>query len=440
MLELLESPATPVAEALARLEDAVSSLVGIVRVAPAIMVAADEARLHAFACQLASAARTTGAATVEYAGSAHVDVERARAASIGEAIERYSATYVPDGLKFGSAAELGSHAVPPESFALFHERQYGPNFPFAPFTRSTRLSFVEGFSLADGRPALLPRQLVHLHYGRSEPPIGYPTSNGLACGPTLAEAVLAALLEVVERDAMMLVWANRLSLARLTWLDDSPIRAVEAQVFVPTGLRYTAIDTSAFFGVPATIGVVHGAHGDRAAVGIGAGCAPRIGDAWRTGLAEAFAVHRWLRGLLADSPTPIERAEDVRSLEDHTLFHGTPDRAEGLAFLEASGDKRSTTHVRDLPGATPGELIVEIVRRLSRQGVSAYAVDVTSPDVEELGLKVARVVAPQLCALDVFGAAPYRGGERLYRASFEAGLVDAPLTFEDLNPLPHPYP
>ena len=80
------------------------------------------------------------------------------------------------------------------------------------------------------------------------------------------------------------------------------------------------------------------------------------------------------------------------------------------------------------------------MRRLSRQGVSAYAVDVTSPDVEELGLKVARVVAPQLCALDVFGAAPYRGGERLYRASFEAGLVDAPLTFEDLNPLPHPYP
>ena len=52
---------------------------------------------------------------------------------------------------------------------------------------------------------------------------------------------------------------------RLTWLDDSPIRAVDAEVFAPTGLRYTAIDTSAFFGVPATIGVVHGAHGDRAA-------------------------------------------------------------------------------------------------------------------------------------------------------------------------------
>jgi ribosomal protein S12 methylthiotransferase accessory factor len=440
MLDLLDSPPTPVADALSRLEQAVSPLVGIVRVAPAIMVAADEARLHAFACQLASAARTTGSATVEYAGSAHAHAERARAASIGEAVERYSATFVPAELTTASAGELGARAVPPESFALFHERQHVPGFPFARFTRSTRLSFVEGFSLADGRPAFLPAQLVYLHYGRSDPPIGYPTSNGLACGPTLAEAVLAALLEVVERDAMMLVWANRLSLPRLTWLGDPTVTALDRLAFVPTGLRYTAIDTSAFFGVPAAMGVVHGADGDRAALGIGGGCAATVGDAWRTCLAEAFAVHRWLRGLLADVPTPIERVEDVRSLEDHTLFHGTADRAGRLAFLEASGDERSTTDVPAVPGSAPGELVAEIVRRLAERGVSAYAVDVTSPDVEELGLKVARVVAPQLCALDVFGAAPYRGGRRLYRAAFEAGLLQAPLTYDDLNPLPHPYP
>ena len=61
MLELLETPATPLADALDRLEQAVSPLVGIVRTAPAIMVAADEARLHAFACHVASAERTTGA-------------------------------------------------------------------------------------------------------------------------------------------------------------------------------------------------------------------------------------------------------------------------------------------------------------------------------------------------------------------------------------------
>ena len=440
MLELLDSPPTPVADALARLEEAVSPLVGIVRFAPTLMVAADEPRLHAFACELASAARTTGVRAVDYAGSAHVHATRARAASLGEALERYSATYVPEGLPLSSAAEIGADAVAPESFALFHERQYVPGFPFEPFTRSTRLSFVEGFSLADGRPAFLPAQLVYLRHDGVEPKIGYSTSNGLACGPSLAEAVLAALLEVVERDAMMLVWANRLSLPRLTWLDDPTLREIDARAFAVTGLAYTAIDASPFFGVPAAIGLVHGAPGDCAALGIGAGCAPTIADAWRACLGEAFAVHRWLRGLLADEPPVLERAEDVRSLEDHTLFYGTPDRAASVAFLEASCDERSTTTVPEVPGGTPGESVAEIVRRLEEGNVTAYAVDVTSPDVDELGLKVARVVAPQLCALDVDGAAPYRGGERLYRAAFDAGLVEAPLTFEDLNPLPHPYP
>ena len=121
MPELLDSPATPVAEALVRLEEAVSPLVGIVRFAPAIMVAADEPPLHAFACQLASAARTTGAESVEYAGSAHVHAGRARAASLGEAIERYSATYVPDGLPVASAGELGPCAVPIRSGKRGHE-------------------------------------------------------------------------------------------------------------------------------------------------------------------------------------------------------------------------------------------------------------------------------------------------------------------------------
>src|SRR4029079_2166886 len=132
------------------------------------------------------------------------------------------------------------------SWRFSTERQPSRVFPCTRFTQSTRLSFVEGFALDDGRPAFLPAQLVYLHYGRSEPPIGYPTSNGLACGPTLAEAVLAALLEVVERDAMMLVWANRLSLPELTWLDDPAIRTLARLAFAPTGLRYAAIDASAF--------------------------------------------------------------------------------------------------------------------------------------------------------------------------------------------------
>jgi ribosomal protein S12 methylthiotransferase accessory factor len=440
MPETLDSPFTPVADALARLEEAVSPLTGIVRELSPTMWAADEPRLHAFACALASSAVTTGYPTTAYSGSGHVERERALAASVGEAVERYAATYAPAELMVARASEL-DEAVPPSSFALFHERQFVPGFPFARFDEATRIAWARGFSLLDGRPVLLPAQLVYLCAFPGEPPIGYPTSNGLACGPTLVEAILAGLLELVERDAMIIVWSNRLHLPRLRWRDDPGIEPVDARVFRPTGLRYVAIDTSAFFDVPATIGVVHGAPGERAALAVGAGCARSIADAWRTCLAEAFSVHRWLRGLLHEHPrTGVARTEDVTTLEDHMVFYGTPERAGDAWLLEAADDERDTRDVPALPGDTPGEILSEIVSRLTARGVSAYAADVTSPDVEELGLKVARVIAPELCALDVLGRAPYRGGERRYRAAFESGVLDRPLAYEELNPLPHPYP
>ena len=94
----------------------------------------------------------------------------------------------------------------------------------------------------------------------------------------------------------------------------------------------------------------------------------------------------------------------------------------------------------ELEGTTPCGQIEAIVTRLARQGISAYLVDVTAPDVRELGLWVARVVSPELCALDVSHRARFQGGERLRRAAYEAGLVPEPLALDDLNPLPHPFP
>ena len=77
---------------------------------------------------------------------------------------------------------------------------------------------------------------------------------------------------------------------------------------------------------------------------------------------------------------------------------------------------------------------------LAEHGVSAYATDVTTPEIRELGLHVARVVAPELCALDVVHLARFLGGRRLYNAAHEAGLLQAPLELPDLNRLPHPFP
>ena len=89
----------------------------------------------------------------------------------------------------------------PERFALFSAVQHAaPSFPFRPFRSDTIVSWVAGFAVPGGAHAFLPAQLVYMPWRRGAPDetrIGHATSSGLACGPTLEEAVLAGLLELV---------------------------------------------------------------------------------------------------------------------------------------------------------------------------------------------------------------------------------------------------
>jgi ribosomal protein S12 methylthiotransferase accessory factor len=443
-IELADAPFVGLDDSLPLLGAAVSPLAGIVARVTQSTNAPDESRLVHVACRLASGRRTIGAETVEYGGGVSTSARRARAAAIGEAVERYSGAYVPvQRLVRATAAELGDATPPPERYALFHPRQHeSPGFPFVPFTRETKLHFVAGRSLSDGSPVFLPAQLVYLR-----PPdpawaaIGYPTSNGLACGASLEEALLAALLEVVERDAVMLAWNNRLSLPLLDWSDDPPLRRLERRFFAPSGVSYSVLDGSVFLGVPVAIAVVHGTPGERAALAVGAGCGATVATAWLKALSEAFGVLRWLRRhTLADPERRVVDPFRVTTFDDHMLFYASHEHARLASFLDASPHRTRTRDVQPVEGETPKRRIAEVLERLAARDVTAYGVDVTAPDVRSLGLRVARVVAPELCALDVAHSARYLGGRRLYTAALEAGLSSEALHPAAVNPHPHPFP
>lgn len=438
-------PTSPAA-ALPRLRTFVSPFSGVVRTVDETLAAPDEPRLVGFTCGLAEGERTVGAPVERHAGSENVLRDAAEAASIGEALERYSASFVPPHRLVVGPASLLSGAVDPRRFALFHESQYAdPLFPFRPFGPETVISWVAGFELPAGEPAYLPAQLAFFAWGRGRSPadaqIAYTTSSGLACAPTLEEAVLAGLLEQVERDAVMLAWYDRLSLPLLDWSRDPELARIDARYFAPTGLRYSAVDLSVFLGIPTVLGVVHGAPGEVAALGIGAAAAPTVGVAWRKALAEAFAVRRWVRDQALERPDDLDLAPaEIRNFDGHTLFYAHPDRAVKAAFLDASPERRDTREVTPLRGSNVLERIEAVCAELAPRHVSAYAVDVTSPDVRSAGFRVARVIAPELCQLDVVERARFLGGTRLYEAAYEAGLVDRPLPHAELNPDPHPFP
>lgn len=431
----------------ASLRRAVSPYTGIVRSLDECLPSSSDPPHFRAACEVGRGHGLLDASLEHLSGIGGAGLTRseAAAAAVGEALERYSASFVPHHrLVLATARELGDAAVAPERFALFSARQHtGAGFPFVPFTAETRVPWIEGWSLPDGRPAWLPAELVFL--ADSVPAgggrIGHATSSGMACAPRSEEALARGLCEVLERDAFMIVWANRLSLPRLDWTADQRISALDRTLFAPVGLHYRAIDLSGLHRLPSVLGVVRAPTGCAGALGVGAGTAATVERAWWKALAEAFAARAAAAKLaLLDDREPVPGGRDVMSFEDHIRYYADGARAAGAAFLDASSDSIPAATVPQLTGETPAQQVVELCDRVAAAGSSAYAVDVTSPDVRELGLTVVKVLAPELCPLDVVHTARFLGGRRLYETAWELGLRSRPLRERDVNPEPHPFP
>jgi ribosomal protein S12 methylthiotransferase accessory factor len=423
-----------------RLRRAVSQYTGIVGSLEECLHGAADPPLFQAACGLAAGEEILGAPLGHLfsVGGAGTTRAEAAGAAVGEALERYSATYVPrETLVVATARELGDAAVEPERLGLFSERQLAaPGFPFRRFTADTWVAWALGRELPAGRPAYVPAELVYL--GRATVagarPIGYSTSSGLACDERPDVATVKALLELLERDAFMLVWTNRLSL---------PLVSVDAGLpglaaFEEAGLRFAAVDLSIVHRVPCVLGVVHAPAGVPGALGVGAAAAPTAGRAWWKALAEAFSVRAAGVRLALLDPDGCDRP--VASFEDHIRRYADHRSAEAAAFLDGSTKRISLGAVAPLEGDGPAEQLAALCRRVEAAGARAYAVDVTAPDVAELGVSVVRVIAPGLIALDAPHSARFLGVRRLYEAAAALGLRAAPVGEAGLNPDPHPFP
>jgi ribosomal protein S12 methylthiotransferase accessory factor len=364
---------------------------------------------------------------------------------VGEAAERYSAGLVAEErLVFASAAELGPDALAPERIRLFRDEQLGDS-GFVQLDRTTQVRWTPGVELPGGSPVWLPAQLVYLGGLPDRPPepmITIPTSNGLACGATRDAAVLSGLLELVERDAFSIVWANRLALPRLTWDGDPVLEAFEDLRLVPSGLDYAAIDLSPLLEVPVVLAVVSTPSGFPGPTTLGAAAAPTPGAAARRALAEAFAAYAAARAFTRAQPDRVLAPDgaDIETFDDRVRFYADPARRGHVAFLASATERRRLRDVRPLTSATPAELTAELCERLAACGARAYAADVTAPDVGAAGLHVVRVMSPELCPLDAVHRQRFLGVPRLLTAAHDAGLRPCPLRIEEVNSHPHPFP
>lgn len=429
------------------LESLLSPLTGVVSSLGERLLEPGDALLHS--CWSDLAVDVAGGAAAEAAGvragggwspSARV----ARAAAIGEAVERGAATRLPaHGVLAATFLELGGAALDPARLSFFLPGQIAGT-PYRQADPGLRLRWVRGERLPSREPVWVPAQLVYLADltgDGSEPPLTVPTSNGLACGGTREGAILSALLELVERDAFTLTWAGRHALPLLTWEGVPALEDMERHHLARTGLDHAAVDLSAFLGVPVALAVVRRPDGEGPAA-VGAAAARTAREAVPRALAEAYAAFAAARALSRLRPNRVFASDgsDLESFDDRVQYYAEPERAAALAFLTASPERRHVDDVAPLPGDAPEALLEALCDRLAAHGAEAAAVDITPPDVGAAGLHVVRAVCPELCPIDAYHALRFLGVPRLLTGAWQAGLRSAPLRLEEVNPDPHPFP
>ncbi|HXT68720.1 MAG TPA: YcaO-like family protein [Vicinamibacterales bacterium] len=379
-------------------------------------------------------------------GGASANRERAVAKAIGEAVERYcSSLYDVEELALFASSDASARHVAPSEFALHSPEQYeSPGFPWVPFEETTPVRWVLGRELPGGAETFVPAAMVYVPYtyyrGTGDSPIAQPISTGLACHSSETAAAIGAICEVVERDAFTLTWQAMQAppQIRIETLNDEAYDLV--QRFERTGDKVVLFSLPTDHGLPTILAVLRGQSVHRPALVFAAATAPTPAGAVRSALEELAHTRRYSQqitdrmkrlALVSDHANVVDQLDHLNVYCDHG-------NARLADFLFQSNARLDYEELRGLESATGEETLQRVVEAIGAIGHRIVLVNLTSPDVQELGLTVVRAVVPGFHPLFMGHRIRALGGTRLWE--FPQRLGQRGIARWVDNPAPHPYP
>jgi ribosomal protein S12 methylthiotransferase accessory factor len=317
-----------------------------------------------------------------------------------------------------------------------------------PFSDDIQLRWIWGYSLTERRPLLVPLQLAF--YGEKitgEPRIVHDNSNGCASGSCLEEAILFALLELIERDAFMIHWNLRLSPPQIdtSTLIDQNLRFLIDRL-ARQNCEVYLLDTRLDLRVPSIAALVVRRNNQLGTLTVATGSSFNPEDAMASALAEASDRQVGFEYRTRSSENRIRQAllnfRLVRSMEDHGALYGIPEAMKYAEFLLESRVKLSVQEAywkwrSDVPQTL--DLLDDIqhcIQLLASTSLKqVIAVDQSSPEGLRVGLRTARVLVPGLVPLDFgYGSSRALSLPRMHRLAQNVQAHQ-----DQLNRAPHPF-
>jgi ribosomal protein S12 methylthiotransferase accessory factor len=315
-----------------------------------------------------------------------IDLAAARASGLMEAAELYHAETTTMALRLATYEELRyRHSVVVDGLPRISTSRFHPNL---------RLLWCESRNLWNEEVVFVPYELVHTNFTVPSPD-GHgcfaASSNGLASGNDLSEAISHAICEVVERDATTLWRLRSDSRAEgaqldLTTVDAALCREILAK-FERAGLRTVVWDITSDIRLPVFACLIapeeRGVIWHRS-IAMGYGCHPARNVALLRALTEAAQVRLTVISGVRDDLTD----ECYERLLSANVILAAQQR------LHMPAPRRRFSDSPNWEAETFEEDIQLELRCLREAGIErVLIVDLTRP---EFGLPVVRVIVPGL--------------------------------------------
>jgi ribosomal protein S12 methylthiotransferase accessory factor len=352
-------------------------------------------------------------------GRSRIEAERS---CIGEALECYSAAYRgTEGLITAPLTAL-RNAIDPRAILLYSDFQYEqrevtnkilPERHRVPerFDPDRSIQWIKARGLTNpDREAWIPAALclTGLPETGAQSWFSAPDTVGCACGPAYTDALLGAVLELIERDATAIWWYNRLQVPSVPveCFNDPDLLEI-ANGLPQRGRRLTLLNITSDLGVPTYVAVSAKFDGSSPIFGVATHVSGRIA-AWK---AASEAVQIWLCTKACPMPGDVWNWLATAHLQSHSHLAGSRE-------VEATFEPTLKSASDQLEYAT---------RRLLEAGLEAWVVDLCRPDVT---CPVVRVFAPGMRSV-----LNRRAAGRLFDVPVQVGRLPHRLNESDLNPL-----
>jgi len=321
---------------------------------------------------------------VETAGLSFASKELALIKCLGESIERYCfLNYKYHSRIYKSFDQIKECALDPATIKGSHSRE-------------KNMFWVEGFNLTKKTKCYIPSQLI-LENSKGEFHLSQPDiTTGAAGGFDHTSTLLRGIYEVIERDAFMTIFLNKINapMINLKKLDNKYVAKI-LKLVERYNLQLNVFDISNDLKIPVFLNILTDKTGIGPAIACGLSSGLKVNEAIIGSITESFITRVWIRKKLIEInyKIPDIKPEKINTFTQRALYWSSINKFKELDFLLFQ--KPFLVPKNTFSGSKEKELL-SVIEMLGKKGHDVYYVDITHSKIKKSGYRVYKIIIPTL--------------------------------------------